>query len=719
MNVNELGKQIITVSASNTEDENTPFDYESDIRIKKKNDKAFFSAEDSDISYQEKETPAVIPQTKKQNPHLIYSKYDDKAKKVSKLQDKNALIANQKKQKLKEDQYRIQIAKLSQDIHDAKKTILELKQDKLTLQEENGYIRLEKEKLTKIKDTEINILNEKLSNFEIQNKKLSSINEANANKIEEFTPKVWKYDELHEKNQKVIKDYEVLLENNSSLNNLLLSIKKENGDLTSKYDTLKLENESLKQDRMFLNKTSLGQDEKLKTANEKIKQLEEDIREMRKINQTYIDKLTDKTINLDMTYKDKVNSELSNMKIKYEKDIETLRKHYDDITDKKTGYLTEERDDYKAKATRYEKTIKEKKESIEFISNELRSLNKKTDEELSYLKLQVNVKTEELTRLKNLSEENYACLSLLKNENDLLKEKNDILRSELIKKESDYRTDYSEMKAQISILKEKLSSYDQMENELDKVICDSTVFANDDKSNDVIGIIKDIPTSAKRRISQCLVLANKIKLMTIEIEQLKDLNKKLESELALTKEERELYRKVTDKAKQPYSYLLKSIQDNELEIYKLKLEDAQKEQSIQRLIRENSLLEERSNGLESDLKTIVNNRQKLNNLESVITNFIQNDTNKGNGSSLDYSNANYNYAGMTKSINASINANSMMNNPSLSLNQQHKNTCGTSINNNTTTTSNQMQMQKPERDINTSGTISKVPNWYMKLKGSK
>ena len=106
----------------------------------------------------------------------------------------------------------------------------------------------------------------------------------------------------------------------------MAQIKKDNNDLNNKYETLRIENENLKQDKMFLNKNLMVDDEKIKSQNAKITQLEQDIREMRRTNQNYIDKLTDKNLNLDNTYKDKVNNELKNMKEKYEKDIETLKK---------------------------------------------------------------------------------------------------------------------------------------------------------------------------------------------------------------------------------------------------------------------------------------------------------------------------------------------------------------------------------------------------------
>ena len=149
------------------------------------------------------------------------------------------------------------------------------------------------------------------------------------------------------------------------------------------------------------------------------------------------------------------------------------------------------------------------------------------------MKIQLNSKTEELNSRIAVYEEQVAALSLFKNENETLKEKLDYIRGELIKRESEYRSEVAEYKAQISILKEKLSAYDNIENELDKVIVDSAIASEADNTKDnkdIIKIIQDIPTTNKRRINQCLALANKVKIISLENEKLKNMNEQLNNE---------------------------------------------------------------------------------------------------------------------------------------------------------------------------------------------
>ena len=131
------------------------------------------------------------------------------------------------------------------------------------------------------------------------------------------------------------------------------------------------------------------------------------------------------------------------------------------------------------------------------------------------LKIHLTVKLEDYERLSNLYQEHLQMIKALTLEKEAFKDKLDLMRNELIKKESQFKDENSELKAHLSIFKEKISNYEQIENELDKVIVSNL----DD--HDVLPIIKDIPTASKRRISQCLILANKLKLCSIEIEKLK------------------------------------------------------------------------------------------------------------------------------------------------------------------------------------------------------
>jgi hypothetical protein len=441
------------------------------------------------------------------------------------------------------------ITPMQVELNENRKNLLNSRQKNLELEEENSVLKLEKEKINSIKDSKLLLLQEKLNKIEIENDKLVEINARNEALLKDYTPKANTYNEIYEKYKKLIAENEKLLENSLIQNNLVLAVKKEKEELLSKFELNRLEGEAMRNDKFYLGKESMHQAERLKDALDKVNSLETELKETKRISNNYLEKLTEKNCNLDNAYEEKLKTELNDMKNKYNRDLESLKKLYEDLSDKRCAYLQEERDDYKHKCIAMEKSVKDKTEANEFLHTELRILRTKTEEEISYLKIQNKLKSEELDRIQNLHEENINIIKILKNENEGFRDKTDLLRTEIIKKQAEHKEEVSHFKAELNILKEKIANYEHIESELDKVIVESSINSKEDQ--EVLNIIKDIPTSSKRRISQCLVLANKLKLNIIEIEKLKDLNKKLENEIGSLTDERDLYRGVADRSKQP------------------------------------------------------------------------------------------------------------------------------------------------------------------------
>ena len=514
------------------------------------------------------------------NKHLIYKKgakklsipkkkFEDGSNSESTFLEKNNKSDSNR---LLLKKYQSEVERLTNKIDDLKKKLFEEKKLKLDLQEELNYVKLEKEKLSKINNIEIEKTQERNISLEEQNKKLIIKNEDLQKKLDEYSPKIWQYDQVNEKYKKLVEEHRSLLTTNQTLNELLNENKIKREDIDSDYQKIKLENKALSQNNESLKKDLEVNKNKVIDQDEKIKDLENEIRDMRKMNQNYIEKLTDKNLNIDNTYKDKLNKDLENMRKNYETDLSNLRKQYDDLTEKKTSYLKEERDEYKAKCNKYEKMIKEKDESLNLVKNELFKINTNTKEQMSSLKLQLNAKIEELNSLKLIYDDKLSGLKIIKNDNEALKEKNDLLRNEMIKNQSDYKAELAEYKAQISVLSEKLKSYDRMEDQLDNVINGSPDVGEND-NQEIMHVIKDIPTSNKRRINQCLNLANKVKELSVENEKLRLINDKLNNELREANDHCNLYKGVADQVKQPTSILITNLQQKEMEIYKLKQEN--------------------------------------------------------------------------------------------------------------------------------------------------
>ena len=681
--------------------------------------------EEIDISNNRENSDSDKGKMPNKNKYLIYKKSDNKKIMTKKIyaDTSNSEVSIQEPSSKNGTnrtlikKYESKIEQYTNQIEDLKRKLYEEKKSKLDLQEELNYIKYEKEKMSKTNNIQIEKANEKNISLEEQNKKLIIKIEDLQKNLEENSPKIWKYDEINEKYQKLLNDYKNLSDNNKTLNELLNENKNKKNEIDSDYQSLKLEKQVLQQNNEILKKNLAVSENKIKDLNEKVSELENDIRDMRKINQNYIEKLTDKNLNLDNTYKDKVNKELNDMRSKYESDISNLKKQYDDFFEKKTSYLKEERDEYRGKCNKYEQMIKEKDESLSIAQNELRNINSKTMEQISYLKLQLNSKTEELNSRITINEEQKAALAMLKNDNDALKDKNDLLRSEMIKIQSEYKAEIAQYKIQLSGLTEKLKIYDNMENELDNAINQAPV-EGEPGDQEIINIIREMPTSNKRRIDQCLNLANKVRMLSVENEKLKLINDKINQELQTVNDQCNIYKNVADQVKQPNSYLITNLQDKEMEIYKLKQDISDKDQENNKLKMQCESYQEIIKKMENDMKTLVNNRQKIDDLNSILTNYINNE-NKGFNNYNDVKNL----SEYVNNFNSNINGNNL--NPFNTQQNFYSNMLNTYNNNNLSLSSSKgFRTVKPERDVNFSGDSTKnitvpVPDWYKKIKKKK
>jgi len=78
-----------------------------------------------------------------------------------------------------------------------------------------------------------------------------------------------------------------------------MSLKNEKDEINSKLEILRLENESLKYDKLYLSKEIMVIQERNRLSEDKVLRLEDEIRENRKTNNNYLEKLTDKNCNLE------------------------------------------------------------------------------------------------------------------------------------------------------------------------------------------------------------------------------------------------------------------------------------------------------------------------------------------------------------------------------------------------------------------------------------
>lgn len=89
-----------------------------------------------------------------------------------------------------------------------------------------------------------------------------------------------------------------------------------------------------------------------------------------------------------------------------------------------------------------------------------------------------------------------------------------------------------------------------------------------------------------------------------------------------------MYRKLADKANQPYSYLMADIEKGEKDLNQAFKRLRTKEDEIKHYKEENKALKMAVNSLQEDLNKLMNKRKQLDNLQSTLMNIIKGSTTK-------------------------------------------------------------------------------------------
>jgi chromosome segregation ATPase len=183
--------------------------------------------------------------------------------------------------------------------------------------------------------------------------------------------------------------------------------------------------------------------------------------------------------------------------------------------------------------------------------------------------------------------------------------------------------------AQVAVYKERLAHYEAIEKELDDAIIN--VAESEEQSevgNIVLNAVKAAPTAANRRVQQSLLLANRLQSKQKEVEKLKKELQDLKNQMRNMGDESKMYRKLADKANQPYSYLMADIEKGEKDLNLAFKKLRSKEEEIKQLKDENKSLKMAVNSLQEELSKLMNKRRELDNLQSTLMNIIKGSTTK-------------------------------------------------------------------------------------------
>lgn len=337
-----------------------------------------------------------------------------------------------------------------------------LKEDKTNLQNEIGKLRDEvrtlndKYQATLMELRHANGLLERkdddvkrnIQNYETSIKMLQSeLNKAHID-LESLREKGTKFDELYRDYVQLEKE-KITLENKvtffSGVGDVRHEVPKTDNDLKAKYAILCT-------DKDYLTKENIRLHEQIKKLEEKNERLESEIDQTRKMSKDYITEMMNSKSNYNTSYEKRIHEELSQLKEKQREELETVKENMRDIYERQISFLKDNKEELELKIEKLTADNREKNKIYEEVQAENRNLQRRVNIDLSEMRVQHRIKTDELERLQNLYEEALSTSKTLKYENDMLREKNSILKGEYYKLEANMKEDSAGIRAQLVIL---------------------------------------------------------------------------------------------------------------------------------------------------------------------------------------------------------------------------------------------------------------------------
>jgi len=468
------------------------------------------------------------------------------------------------------------------------------------------------------------------NNYETSIKMLQSeLNKAHID-LESLREKGNRYDELYRDYVQLEKE-KISLESKltffSGVGDIRHEAPKNESDLKAKYAILCTDKEYLSRENVKLHEQNLK-------LEDKIERLEADLESTRKMAKDYITEMMTSKSSYANSYEKKISDELADLKDKQKQELETVKENLKDIYERQISFLKDNKEELELKCEKLSSENKEKSRAYEEVQAENRNLQRRVNIDLSEIRVQLRIKTDELERMQNLYEEANSQCKTFRYENDMLREKNNVLKGEYYKLEANMKEESAGIRAQLAVAKEQLSNYEAIENEIDRAVTGLGSLGETNANDVFMQTLHGAPTASRRRIQQAIALGQRLNAKQKECEELQARLTEVERRKESLEQELTLSKSLLNKTDQPYAYLIQNIEEREVEVRMLKEKLRSKDDEYQHLKVEHEQLLQDYNTLNRDLNKVMIKRENIKKIQQVLINLLQEDRENYNQNDL-------------------------------------------------------------------------------------
>lgn len=517
-----------------------------------------------------------------------------------------------------------------------KRQIEDLSEKNLLINEQYKKETREMDRVSSVLRARENDYTNRIEDLEIRNKELQEAMNKMRSREESLKIKERDYDSMKERLRELEKANNSLQVHAEIQSETVLKANNQREDYEKQYDNLKRQIDLLNQDKTFMDRENAGLLDRIRRLENDLDRAEDskdkqyaELLEAKKNAQNYLERLlNNNTENGNGAYK-KHLAELTQLKEAHEKQLQLHRENLSEVFERKIEYLKEAKDESDMRLAKAERDLLEKTVAYDEILIEFRKLQTRTDEAVGSVGHELRYKSDELVRITHLYEDNLALVKELKLENAMYKDKLEIVKQDYYRVEANERQKNADALAQVAVYKERLAHYEAIEKELDDAIINVAEMNEQSEVGDIVlNAVKAAPTAANRRVQQSLLLANRLQAKQKEVEALKKEIKEYKTRLNNMGDDSKMYKRLSEKASQPYSYLMADIEKGEKDLNMAFKRLRAKEDEITSLKEENKALKIAVNNLQDDLNKLMNKRKQLDNLQSTLMGIVKGSTTK-------------------------------------------------------------------------------------------
>jgi hypothetical protein len=335
--------------------------------------------------------------------------------------------------------------------------------------------------------------------------------------------------------------------------------------------------ELLQTDKMHLQKVEALLSDRLQIAELDKRRLEDKIEAVKKSNEDLIQRLLNVDTERRTMYQDKLEAELSSLQQKTREDLDSIRINQKEAFEREIKGLRESRDLSLSETNRLRASSEHLNAEYQLLLEQHRKLQSDYENGMQAMNTQLKLKSFDMERLAITHEETLATVRKLKSEVEMQSKTNKVLQEEYYQLESRSEQAQRQLLSDITALREKLATFDELEQQLDMAIINAGGAEDADSTDgeargvsrlsgmqkliDVVGT--NLGANGKRRAKQTILLSQKLVLKQNEIHSMKQALETVNGKnQELIKRVAQLQEQIT-MVQQPQSYLIAAIAEKE------------------------------------------------------------------------------------------------------------------------------------------------------------